>query len=231
MQWNIAPFNNSLVRQAIADAIPYSQILQQAEFGYASQLTSIVPNNAYGYNGSFWPYSQNIAKAKALLTQAGYPNGFSTTLQIQSGFSDQASAATIIQSGLAQIGITVTIQSIATSTFSTLWTSGKLTFFMTKLNPAINDIRYVAEGFMTPSGFANFDHLDNATITNLANNIYYGPATNQTGFNLFQQDINERPNWVLLYQYPDLTGGNSHLHGFEYCNFELFFFQTLYTTP
>lgn len=230
MQWNVAPFNNSLVRQAIADAIPYSQILQQAEFGYASQLTSIVPNNAYGYNGSFWPYSTNIAKAKALLTQAGYPNGFSTTLQIQSGFSDQASAATIIQSGLAQIGITVSIQSIATSTFSTLWTSGKLTFFMTKLNPAINDIRYVAEGFMTPSGFANFDHLNNATITNLANNIYYGPATNQTGFNLFQKYINQGPNWILLYQYPDLVGGNSHLHGFQYCNFELFFFQTLYTT-
>ncbi|MDA4114073.1 MAG: ABC transporter substrate-binding protein [Thaumarchaeota archaeon] len=230
MSWKAAPFNNTLVRQAIAYAIPYGQILQQAEYGYASQLTSVVPNNAYGYNGSFWQYSQNIAKAKALLTQAGYPSGFTATLQIQSGFSDQASAATIIQSGLAQIGITVTIQSISTSTFSTLWTSGQLTFFITKLNPAINDIRYVAEGFMTPTGFANFDHLDNATITALANNIYYGPANNQTGFSLFQKEINEEPNWVLLYQYPDLTGGNTHLHGFEYCNFELFFFQTLYTT-
>ena len=230
MSWNTAPFNNTLVRQAIAYAIPYQQILQQAEYGYASQLTSVVPNNAYGYNGSYWPYSQNIQKAKALLTQAGYPNGFSTTLQIQAGFSDQAAAATIIQSALNQIGITVTIQSITTSTFSTQWTSGQLTFFITKLNPAINDIRYVAEGFMTPTGFANFDHLNNATITALANNIYYGPADNQTGFNLFQKDVNENPNWVLLYQYPDLTGGNSHLHGFTYCNFELFFFKYLYTT-
>jgi peptide/nickel transport system substrate-binding protein len=230
MSWNTAPFNNTLVRQAIADAIPYQQILQEAEYGYGSQLTSVVPNNAYGYNGGYWPYSQNDSAAKALLAQAGYPNGFSATLQIQAGFSDQAAAATIIQAGLAQIGITVTIQSITTSTFSTLWTSGQLTFFITKLNPAINDIRYVAEGFMTPTGFANFDHLNNSAITALANNIYFGPATNQTGYNQFQQEINALPSWVLLYQYPDLTGANSNLHGFQYCNFELFFFQTVYAT-
>jgi peptide/nickel transport system substrate-binding protein len=230
MSWQVAPFNNTLVRQAIAYAIPYNQILQQAEYGAATQLTSIVPNNAYGYNGSYYPYTQNITKAKALLTKAGYPNGFSATLQIQSGFSDQAAAATIIQAGLAQIGITVTISSIATSTFSTLWTTGQLTFFITKLNPAINDVRYVAYGFMHTGGFANFDHLSNSTIDPLAANIYFGPANNQTGFNLFQKEINQLPDWVLLYQYPDLVGGNSHLHGFMYCNFELFYFSTLYTT-
>ncbi|HEV2389607.1 MAG TPA: hypothetical protein VGS04_02675, partial [Nitrososphaerales archaeon] len=64
----------------------------------------------------------------------------------------------------------------------------------------------------------------------LANGIYFGSATNQTGFNDFQKAINQLPEWVLLYQYPDLTGGNTHLHGFFYCNFEIFFFQYLYTT-
>ena len=79
-------------------------------------------------------------------TGSAATNGFTATLTITSGFTDQQNVATIVQSALAQIGVTINIQSITTATFSGLWTGGKLPFFITKLNPAINDVRYLAYG-------------------------------------------------------------------------------------
>src|SRR5579884_2153931 len=115
---NVKPFDNQTVRQAIAYAIPYQQILQTLWSGYASPLKSIVPPGQPTSDPSTWPYKTDLAKAKQLLAKAGYPNGFSTTLYTRSEDNEDQQAAVLIQESLAKVGVKVTIQKMLTAAYA-----------------------------------------------------------------------------------------------------------------
>jgi peptide/nickel transport system substrate-binding protein len=114
----VAPFNNVKVRQAIAYAMPYRQILSTVWSGYASPLNSIVPPNMPTSDPSTWPYSTNIGRAKSLLAAAGYPHGFSTTLWTRSTDTDDQTAAVLIAAALSNIGVNVTINKLDPAAYS-----------------------------------------------------------------------------------------------------------------
>jgi peptide/nickel transport system substrate-binding protein len=108
------PFNNVKVRQAVAYAIPYQKIMDAVLFGLAKPM--------YGAKAGAplqvaWPqphgYTTDLARAKALLTEAGYPNGFETTLSFDLGFAVvNEPLCVLVQESLAQIGIKATINKI-----------------------------------------------------------------------------------------------------------------------
>jgi peptide/nickel transport system substrate-binding protein len=103
---NFEPLRDKHVRQAIAYAIPYEQIFQQAAFGRGTKM--------YGAKSAepadiAWPqpfpYTTDIAKAKALMAQSGYKNGFETQLGFDLSAPWCESTALLIKEGLEQIGI------------------------------------------------------------------------------------------------------------------------------
>jgi peptide/nickel transport system substrate-binding protein len=106
------PFKSLLVRQAVNYAISKATVNQVASGGEGVPIgTDTVPSDPYYVNlAGLYPY--NPAKAKALLKQAGYPNGFSTTLTLPPYFYAQL-AAPVIQQELAAVGIKVTIKNVA----------------------------------------------------------------------------------------------------------------------
>ena len=53
------------------------------------------------------PYPYDLTKAKQLMAQSGYPNGFKTTLQYPSGFAYYNRLALILQAAWQQIGVNV----------------------------------------------------------------------------------------------------------------------------
>jgi ABC-type dipeptide transport system, periplasmic component len=104
------PFDNIKVRQAVAYAIPYQKIMDAAVYGQGIPLFG-------GATNSDWPratsYQTDIAKAKGLLAEAGYPNGFATTLSFDQGLSlISEPIALLVQESLASIGIKTTIEKI-----------------------------------------------------------------------------------------------------------------------
>ena len=82
------PFDNPKVRQAVAYAIPYQKIMDAVLFGLAKPMFG-APANAP--TEVAWPqphkFGTNIEKAKALMAEAGYPNGFETTISFDLGFA------------------------------------------------------------------------------------------------------------------------------------------------
>jgi peptide/nickel transport system substrate-binding protein len=115
---NVKPFNNVLVRRAVAYAIPYRKILNTVWRGYASPLNSIVPPGQPTSDPATWPYKTNLVKARQLLKQAGYPTGFSTTLFTRSEDTEDQVAAVLIQESLGRIGVQVTIQRMLTAAYA-----------------------------------------------------------------------------------------------------------------
>ena len=108
------PFDNLKVRQAVAYAIPYQKIMDAVLFGLSKPMFGAKPDAP---TEVAWPqphsYVTDIAKAKALLAEAGYPNGFETTLSFDLGFAGVNEPLCVLtQESLAQIGIKTTINKI-----------------------------------------------------------------------------------------------------------------------
>jgi peptide/nickel transport system substrate-binding protein len=100
--------SNPLVREAIAYGIDYAGIERTILGPYGKTRTVPVPETlSEAIPSPDWKF--NVEKAKALLAQAGYPDGFNLTLKTISQ-TPRVDMATAIQASLAQIGIKVNIQ-------------------------------------------------------------------------------------------------------------------------
>jgi len=98
------PFDNPKVRQAIAYAINKDALSKVAFNGYAEAAQGVVPSGVqYAVNLGAWPY--DVAKAKQLLTEAGYPNGFETELWSAYNHTTAQKVTQFLQQQLQQIGI------------------------------------------------------------------------------------------------------------------------------
>ena len=108
------PFNNVKVRQAVAYAVPYDKMFENALYGRGIKLYGASSNTP---KTATWPqpdgYKTDIAKAKQLMTEAGYGSGFETTLSFDLGGATVSEPmAILLQESLAQIGIKATINKI-----------------------------------------------------------------------------------------------------------------------
>ncbi|SCC01516.1 glutathione transport system substrate-binding protein [Kosakonia oryzendophytica] len=102
------PFDNPKVRQAINYAINRQALVKVAFAGYATPATGVVPPTiAYSQDYPAWPYDP--AKARELLKEAGYPQGFSTTLWSSHNHSTAQKVLQFTQQQLAQVGIKVQV--------------------------------------------------------------------------------------------------------------------------
>jgi ABC-type dipeptide transport system, periplasmic component len=103
------PFDNVKVRQAINYAINKEALAKVAFAGYASVVDGVVPQGVdFAHKTGPWPYDP--AKARELLKEAGYPNGFESTLW--SAYNDGTSVKVVqfLQQQLAQVGIKVSVE-------------------------------------------------------------------------------------------------------------------------
>jgi peptide/nickel transport system substrate-binding protein len=105
--------SNVKVRQAISYAINKDQLNKQVMPEGTKSAIEFIPDSVRGYTDDVEKYSYDPAKAKALLKEAGYPNGFKTTFYYPTDVSrpympTPADTYTNISQQLAKVGIKVT---------------------------------------------------------------------------------------------------------------------------
>ncbi len=101
------------LRQAIAYAVPYEQIQSSAFFGRAAPMYGGPAKVEKAAWPQAFPYTTDLDKAKALMAEAGFANGFETTLSLDVGTATVGEPTVLlIQENLAKIGIKVTIDKI-----------------------------------------------------------------------------------------------------------------------
>ena len=115
----VEPFQNALVRQALWYAVDAGEILDMVAGGYGTVIgTGMFPNFGKYYNQTLVDaYSYNVEKAKELLTEAGYPNGFSFTITVPSNYDYHVATAQVLVWQLEKAGINANIQLIEWSTW------------------------------------------------------------------------------------------------------------------
>jgi peptide/nickel transport system substrate-binding protein len=126
MNWKQKPFDNIKLREAMAYAIPYDRILQDVYFGEATKYNGVMPSFYPGYHQVGFERTFDPEKAKALLAEAGYPEGkgleaFPEAFLLTYSTEKEnilGPAATIIQTEMKKIGIPVVLNPIPQSQFS-----------------------------------------------------------------------------------------------------------------
>ncbi len=143
-------FSNELLREAVAYALDPQAVnaLQNMGQGQVVQgwLTETHPYYKEYYEGGHVPYDPE--KAKELMAQAGFPNGFDCTLVTQASTQQ---IATVIQESLRQVGINMEIQTLEQSTYVANMRAGEYDCY----------VGATTAGTLSPD---NFNQLDPAKI-------------------------------------------------------------------
>jgi peptide/nickel transport system substrate-binding protein len=100
-------FSDKRVRQAVAYALNRDDVIIGGAEGYAEPTHCLVPTSVFGYDKNFKWYDQDLDKAKALLKEAGYPDGLDVVFSMQ-GSSTYMKPAEVVQDQLRKAGIRVT---------------------------------------------------------------------------------------------------------------------------
>jgi len=104
------------VRHALAYAIDREKIVKDIQRGYANVTDTMLAEGHWARADNLPTYPYDPAKAKQLLAQAGYPNGFSFTFRTSTD-AEANSRAQVVQAMLKQVGVNMSIQSNEMATF------------------------------------------------------------------------------------------------------------------
>ena len=107
------PINNLQVRQAISHAIDFDKLVDGIYEGLGTRAINPMPSTIYGFNKDIKPYAYDPGRAKELLAEAGYTDGFEMDIHVFSGartyIGRPVDAAEVMANDLNKVGIKATV--------------------------------------------------------------------------------------------------------------------------
>ncbi len=222
MPSNHPPLNNVDFRAALTYAVPYQDILSKIAYGYGELFYGPYPPLMKPqYDASTeQPRTYDLTRARSLLAQSGVKTPVNLTLLVNGAVPLDNQVATIIQASWQQIGVNVTINSLATATFETTINTNPKPYQLaiTEDGPGVIDAGYyLAYDMLCNSAYnaAGICVPDADTLLNKARVTVN--AAQRLG--LYQQII---PLWtaaspkIPVYAYDDVTVLSSRMKTYFY---------------
>lgn len=171
----VNPIGDVRVRQALQYALDKDAIIEVSTHGIGTKMKSFIPSATPLFVGDKPLFDYDPAKAKALLAEAGYPNGFDMSCILLANSSDEQTNLTLVQQMWAQVGIKMTLET---------------------LDNASRNARYNGEDFQCRIQFWTNDIADPSQITSY---VAYNPNVHalHTGYKndeldkLYEQSLTE----------------------------------------
>jgi peptide/nickel transport system substrate-binding protein len=220
------PFDNKLVRQAVLYAIPYQTIMQQVLFGQGKQLKSPIPAGTPDSDFGYWHYNTDYAKAKSLLSKAGYPHGFSTQLDIQTGNTIDEQTASWIQQGLQKVGISVSINKQPSAAFTAQLDAKKHKFWFSSTSwISINNDPLYHLYWLYDQSCCTYGNYLNPKVQKLVTTWVNAPLNDPRRIAAVRQAqkiiVDDAP-WVFLFQPPQIYVTQKNVKGLVFYPTDLF---------
>jgi peptide/nickel transport system substrate-binding protein len=212
-------FKSEKVRQAVRYAVDLNEINKLAYQNTATPATSFMPYKMQYWNANLPKPAVDVAKAKSLLAQAGFPKGFSTNIITVSGDAAGQAEAIVIKSDLAKIGIKVTIESYELLTAYDKERTGNYGIgerYWT--NDIIDPDEVVTFGVVKNAGSNSFDtYWSDPTATKLAGQARQetDSAKRQQMYDQIQQIVWEQTPYLPLEYPPFRYAQGRWVHGFK----------------
>ncbi len=221
MNFNIEPFQDLKVRQAVQMAIDRQAILDALYGGRGQVEHGIYPYGLIGFNEGQTKISYDPEKAKVLLAEAGYPDGFTMELAADASASDTVTMALeIIKEQLAAVGINAEIKNYDESTWLETRKAGELGSFMSTWTADFNDPEnfiYTFFGNEEKTRIRSINYPDTAVMDRVgaARGIVNEDERLAEYQALEEKLIHEDAAWVPMYSRTHLWAVSSRVQNFK----------------
>ena len=213
-----APMDNLMVRQAISCAVNRQEIIDAALAG-EGKVTGPLTMPAFAQDpAALFCYEQDVAKAKQLMTDAGYADGFSATVIAATGEPPVASSeAQVLQSQLAEIGIELDIKLMELNVYIDAWLNADFDMAVAQNGgrpdpyPMYNRY-FTAEGNLVKVSNFRDEELDSLMKQGQAET---DPAKRVEIFHKFEQRLAEQSPWIWLSTSYSYTAQLKSVTGYE----------------
>lgn len=212
------PMTELAVRQAISCAVDRQDVLDTALLGEGKVTGPLTMPGYVSDPSTLFCYKRDVEKAKKLLADAGYAQGFSATVIAATGEPPTAaSEAQVIQSQLKEVGITLDIKLMELNVYVDAWLKGDFDMAIA-LNGGRADPYSMYNRYWTKAG--NLQKVSNYIDDTLDSLMQKGreetdPAKRRAIFTEFEKHITEVSPWVWLYTGYSYTAQQKNVQGFE----------------
>ena len=228
------PFDNQLVRQALCYAIDRQGIMDMVADGHGTAVgSSIYP----AFTKYFLPelvdkYPHDVAKAKELLAQAGYPDGFDMTISVPNNYQPHMDTAEVVAEQLREAGINVTIQPVEWSTWlDTIYNGRQFQATVVGVDAANMTARAMLERFTSDYGknFINYNNPAYAALFQQAINAQ-DEATQTDLYKQMEAMLADTAANVYIQDLCDLVAMRQDLGGLKFYPIYVLDLSTVYLT-
>ncbi len=218
MNNTVAPFDNVQVRQAISYAIPYDVIINNVQNGFGIQLTSPIPNGTPFHTDEFFVYELDLEKARALLTEAGFPDGFETTFTVPNDNAEAKETAVWVQSSLRDIGIDVTIEELPGAAFTERMQQRSHAFFYANQWISINNDPFYHLFWLLQADCCDYTRYQNDRVWELIDEFTLNTdaVAREAAAMEIQEIVLEEAPWVFLFQPDFVLAMRAEVEGFAW---------------
>lgn len=213
-----APMDNLQVRQAISCAVDRQAIIDAALAGEGA-VTGPLTMPAFAQDpNTLFCYEQDVDKAKALMAEAGFADGFSAKVIAATGEPPVAAAeAQVLQAQLAEIGVNLEIEMMELNVYVDTWLKGDFDMAVAQ-NGGRPDPYPMYNRYFTKDG--NLQAVSNFADDELDNLLRQGqaetdPAKRVEIFQAFEQRLAEQAPWVWLSTAYSYTAQLKTVSGYE----------------
>lgn len=218
---NRPPFDNKLVRQALNHAIDKEGIIAAFYGGLAEPAKNPLPPALEGYNDDIEPYPYDLEKAKELLAEAGYPDGFEMELWAmpvpRPYMPDGMKVAEVIQSSFAEIGVKAEIKSVDWGTYLEQASKGEFDAYMLGWTGDNGDPDNFIYTLLDKDsiGSNNYSYYSNDELHDILIEAQTIPDQEQRNelYKKAQEIIHEDSPWAPLVHSTPLLAGKKNLKG------------------
>ena len=215
------PIKEKAVRQAINYAIDIDTILEAVYLGVGKPAQGPLNAQAFGANPNLDTYDYDVDKAKALLAEAGYADGFSVNLFVGDNNPQRIQIAQVVKEELSKININVEIKQLEWGAFLAATAEGEHDMFILGWSTVTTDGDYGLFPLFHSSQFGeagNRSFYKNEKVDALLTAARY--STNQDArlkdYQEAQVYINEDAPWIFLQDGENITGISNKVKGFKH---------------
>ncbi|WP_046861844.1 ABC transporter substrate-binding protein [Microvirga massiliensis] len=163
----IKPFDNVKVRQAMNLALPQEEIVRTVYYGLADPQKAPMPYIYPMANLEYYRYGYNIEAAKKLLAEAGFSDGFKTTLSYNAGDPTQEPIALLYQTALRQIGVDIQLDKLPAGVFYENVTKRQKPIIFYLDSPWTPDPGYSMFLYFHNKSYVNYSNYNNTNVDQL----------------------------------------------------------------
>ncbi|MDO9714079.1 ABC transporter substrate-binding protein [Paracraurococcus lichenis] len=218
MNNTLKPFDDARVRRALNHLVPRDAMARSIYFNTARPTRSPISEIYPGWTGDYFAFDTSVEKAKALLNEAGYPDGFQTEIGYRADDQLEEEMAVALRTAFGRAGVQAQLSKMPSSTLVERYTKGQMPMYFFRDMAIVPDAAYVANLWLNSKSIVNYarfkvdevDNLINAGLTSVDEPRRLADSRR------VQQITMEQAPWVFLFNPGYQLATRANVKGFSW---------------